>query len=98
MDLYPTTETWTGTPGAIAPADGNAGSTVAQAYRPDHLTSTVDASAVGAQHAAPLLGTAGLGPKNERLGGGKPKLGHALRELVRQDRREGVTPRRHEIG
>ena len=23
MDLYPTSETWTGTPGAIAPADGN---------------------------------------------------------------------------
>src|SRR5712664_1869421 len=97
MDLYPTTETWTGTPGAIAPADGNAGSTVAQAYRPVHLTSTVDASAVGAQHAAPLLGTADLGPNNERLEDVKPKLVHALRELVRQYREEGVTARRHEI-
>src|SRR5438445_1074209 len=97
MDLYPTTETWTGTPGAIAPADGNAGSTVAQAYRPDHLTSTVDASAVGAQHAALLLGTADLGPNNERLEDLKPKLVHALRELVRQYREEGVTARRHEI-
>src|ERR1700739_2308403 len=78
MDLHPTTETWTGAPGAIAPADGNA-------------------SAVGAQHAAPLLGTVDLGPNNERLEDLKPKLVHALRELVRQYREEGVTARRHEI-
>jgi len=97
MDLYPTAETWTGTPGAIAPADGNAGSTVAQAYRPDHLTSTVDASVVGAQHAAPLLSTVDLGPNNERLEELKPKLVHALRELVRQYREEGIVARRHEI-
>jgi hypothetical protein len=97
MDLYPTSETWTGTPGAIAPADGNAASTVAQAYRPDHLTSTVDASVVGAQHAARLLGTVDLGPNNERLEELKPKLVHALRELVRQYREEGIVARRHEI-
>src|SRR6201998_1133484 len=78
MDLHPTTETWTGAPGAIAPADGNA-------------------SAVGAQHAAPLLGTVDLGPNNERLEDLKPKLVHALRELVRQYREEGVVARRNEI-
>src|ERR1700741_1686441 len=79
MDLHPTTETWTGAPGAIAPADGNA-------------------SAVGAQHAAPLPGTVDLGPNNERLEDLKPKLVNALRELVRQYREEGVVARRHEIG
>src|SRR6202035_2222297 len=38
-----------------------------------------------------------LGPNNERLEEFKPKLVHALRELVRQYRQEGVTARRHEI-
>jgi hypothetical protein len=84
MDLYPTTETWSGTPGAIAPADGNS-------------ANVASASAVGAQHAAPLLGTADLGPNNERLDELKPKLVHALRELVRQYREEGIVARRHEI-
>src|SRR5579859_1234188 len=96
MDLYPTTETWTGTPGAIAPADGNAPSSAAQASRPE-LASAIDASVAEAQHAAPLLGTADLGANNERLEDLKPKLVHALRELVRQYREEGVTARRHEI-
>src|SRR5579859_6848646 len=96
MDLYPTTETWTGTPGAIAPADGNAPSSAAQAFRPE-LASAIDASVAEAQHAAPLLGTADLGANNERLEDLKPKLVHALRELVRQYREEGVTARRHEI-
>src|SRR6202022_4291526 len=97
MDLYPTTETWTGTPGAIAPADGNVGNAAAQALRPENLTSAVDTSVVGAQHAAPLLGNTDLGPNNERLEDLKPKLVHALRELVRQYREEGVVARRHEI-
>src|SRR5438309_3099231 len=97
MDLYPTDETWTGTPGAIAPADGNATSRVAEGYRTGEGASTVDASVVGAQHAALLLGTGDLGPNNERLEDLKPKLVHALRELVRQYREEGVTARRHEI-
>ncbi len=48
MDLYPTAETWTGTPGAIAPADGNVGNTTAQAIRPENPTSAVDTSVVGA--------------------------------------------------
>src|ERR1700720_653797 len=97
MDLYPTTETWTGTPGAIAPADGNVGSAADQALRCENLTSAVDTSVVGAQHAAPLLGNTDLGPNNERLEDLKPKLVHALRELVRQYREEGVVARRHEI-
>src|ERR1700719_614101 len=97
MDLYPTAETWTGTPGAIAPADGNVGNAAAQASRPENLTSAVDTSVVGAQHAAPLLGNTDLGPNNERLEDAKPKLVHALLELVRQYREEGVVARRHEI-
>src|ERR1700731_4335309 len=97
MDLYPTTETWTGIPGAIAPADGNVGNAAGQALRPENLPSAVDPSVVGAQHAAPLLGNTDLGPNNERLEDLKPKLVHALRELVRQYREEGVVARRHEI-
>ena len=38
-----------------------------------------------------------LGPNNERLEDVKPELVHALRELVRQYRQEGVVARRHEI-
>src|SRR5229473_1788017 len=95
MDLYPTAETWTGTPGAIAPADGNAASAVAPAG--GNGTSRFDTSVVGAQHAAPLLGTTDLGPNNERLEDVKPRLVHTLRELVRQYREEGVVARRHEI-
>jgi hypothetical protein len=38
-----------------------------------------------------------LGPNNERLEDAKPELVHALRELVRQYRQEGVVARRHEI-
>src|SRR6202048_4242499 len=97
MDLYPAAETWTGIPGASAPADGNVGNAAAQALRPENLTSAVDTSVVGAQHAAPLLGTTDLGSNNERLEDVKPKLVHALRELVRQYREEGVVARRHEI-
>jgi len=97
MDLYPTAETWTGTPGAIVPADGNVGNAAAQALRPENLTSAADTSVVGAQHAAPLLGNTDLGPNNERLEDAKPKLVNALRELVRQYREEGVVARRHEI-
>jgi len=38
-----------------------------------------------------------LGPNNERLEDVKPELAHALRELVRQYRQEGIVARRHEI-
>jgi hypothetical protein len=38
-----------------------------------------------------------LGPNNERLEDAKPELVNALRELVRQYRREGVVAWRHEI-
>src|SRR5260370_1265858 len=40
---------------------------------------------------------ADLGPNNERLDDAKPELVHALRELVRQYRQEGIVARRHEI-
>jgi len=101
MDLYRTAETWSGTPGAIAPADGNLASGVAPASLPngdENRSRGVVASVVGAQHAAPLPATAeDLGPNNERLEDVKPELVHALRELVRQYRQEGIVARRHEI-
>src|SRR5580700_3181457 len=114
MDLYSTTETWTGVPGAIAPADGN--------YTPQVLTPISPSADAGyapqlvapPSLAAPLHdisanenrqqdavatnpSTTDLGANNERLEDVKPKLVHALRELVRQYREEGVTARRHEI-
>ena len=114
MDRYSTTESWTGVPGQIAPADGN--------YTPQVLTPispTADAGYASqlvapASLAAVLHGTGAneirqqdagatnpstvdLGPNNERLEDVKPKLVHALRELVRQYREEGVVARRNEI-
>src|SRR6202140_2322699 len=102
MDPYPTTEIWTGTPGTIAPADGNAASAVAPSSLPasdeDILNGTPrqpDARRNSGQAGA--TSALDLGPNNERLEDLKPKLVHALRELVRQYREEGVTARRHEI-
>jgi hypothetical protein len=95
MDLYPTVEL----PGSIAPADGNA--STASAVAPASLPA-VDANADQAEgragesrgaRKAPL----NLGPNNERLEDVKPELVHALRELVRQYRQEGIVARRHEI-
>jgi hypothetical protein len=92
----PTTETWTGTPGAIAPADGNANTAAGLAPANAGQSFDADTSAVG-PHAAPLRGNTDLGPNNERLDELKPNLVHALRELVRQYREEGIVARRHEI-
>jgi hypothetical protein len=96
--LYPTSDTWTGTPGAIAPADGNASTAVAP-------VSWAAGSASLGNNAAPPQDVgatseprpADLGSNNERLEDLKPKLVHALRELVRQYREEGIVARRHEI-
>jgi len=82
MDLYPTAETWTGTPGAIAPADGNAASAVAPVSLPASDMHAFDDSP--RQQDAGAAGALDLGPNNERLEDVKPKLVHALRELVRQ--------------
>ncbi len=95
-------------PGFLAPADGNYAPNAAQGARPpavfdahdaaDKSDLDADTSVVGAQHAAPLLGTiADLGPNNERLEDVKPELVNALRELVHQYRQEGIVARRHEI-
>src|SRR6266851_7206832 len=92
MNLYPTAETWTGTPGAIAPADGNAASAVAPASLPARDADILDraeGSVVGARHAAPLLGTADLGPNNERLEDLKPNLVHARASSAVSRRRRG---------
>jgi hypothetical protein len=103
MDRYSTTESWTGIPGQIAPADGN--------YTPQVLT-PIPSSTVSndggtnqspEQDSSRSAGQAGatqppdIGPNNERLEDVKPKLVHALRELVRQYREEGVVARRNEI-
>src|SRR6266446_10384504 len=111
MDRYHTAESWTGVPGAIAPADGNA---VAQAFRPEVFSSadgtaledrkgltpkgvSYNANGTAQQDAGGADAPVDLGPNNERLEDVKPELVHALRELVRQYRQEGIVARRHEI-
>src|SRR5713101_7179867 len=112
MDLYRAAETWTGGPGAIAPADGNyAHSPVIPNGAERSEGSLFDvASEKGQREISRLARNDGkkpadnearepidLGPNNERLEDVKPELVHALRELVRQYRQEGVVARRHEI-
>jgi len=108
MDLYPTADIFAGTPGAIAPADGNYAPNGAQGASPavysgasemnEEKDRGADASAVGARYIVPLPGTVeDLGPNNERLEDVKPELVNALRELVRQYRQEGIVARRNEI-
>src|SRR5712671_2268848 len=104
MDLYPRAESWSGTPGAIAPADGNAARAVAPASSPASGPHSYDADAHllddSSRHqdgGAARAPEPELGPNNERLEELKPKLVHALRELVRQYREEGIVARRHEI-
>src|SRR3984957_1061164 len=114
MDRYSTSETWTGVPGAIAPADGNYTPQVLTPISPSgpgdyahHLVAPASLPAVlhgtGANEnrqqdaGATNPSTIDLGPNNERLEDVKPKLVHALRELVRQYREEGVVARRNEI-
>ena len=94
------TETWTGMPGAIAPADGNAA--LASASLPAKRAATTDDEILAdpsprRQDASATNAPLDLGPNNERLEDLKPKLVHALRELVRQYREEGIVARRHEI-
>ena len=104
-----TSETWTGAPGTIAPADGNyAGAApVAQAFRPEAV-SPDGANRAGDREPLTPEGVSysngnspsyaeDLWPNHERLEDAKPELVHALRELVRQYRQEGVVARRHEI-
>ena len=103
MDPYRTAETWTGAPGTIAPADGNAdrnanfvaGNSPAESEPNfDFRVSDFDPAAQqNTGSAAPV----DLGPNSERLEDAKPELVHALRELVSQYRQEGIVARRHEI-
>src|SRR5260370_30641019 len=111
MDLYRTAESWTGVPGAIAPADGNASplsvipsgvarsDTQSRNRGNEYDASSLDPSAAAAKAAAFARGdnSIDLGPNNERLEDVKPELVNALRELVRQYRPEGIVARRHEI-
>jgi hypothetical protein len=96
MDRYHTAESWTGVPGAIAPADGNLAAGVAPASSPVGFPPAHGAER-GQQDAGATALPADLGPNNERLEDVKPELVHALRELVRQYRQEGVVARRHEL-
>ena len=90
------TQTWMDAPGAVAPADGNAVTATLMSQ-----SATDGELPTGASSRQQDAGTASialdLGPNNERLEELKPKLVHALRELVRQYREEGITARRHEI-
>jgi hypothetical protein len=89
MDLYPTVEL----PGSVAPADGNNGTGFEPGFRPLSASAPRDAALNSAAANAPI----DLGANNERLEDEKPELAHALRELVRQYRQEGLVARRHEI-
>ncbi len=93
MDLYRTAESATLLPGTIAPADGNLASGVAPGFSPASREAGEDAALKGGATTPP----ADIGPNNERLEDAKPELVHALRELVRQYRQEGIVARRHEI-
>src|SRR6266403_1790588 len=113
MDRYSTTETWSGVPGEIAPADGNYApqmltpiSAPADAGYASHLVAPASLPAVlhgkstnenRQQDAGATNSPIDLGPNNERLEEVNPKLVHALRERVRQYREEGIVARRHEI-
>src|SRR5262245_53601777 len=118
MDRYATAETCAGTPGAIAPADGNYAHSPVIPNGAQRSEESLFGSADESQRGIPRFarndekglnhgelpnGEAGtsppvdLGPNNERLEDIKPKVVHALRELVRQYREEGVVARRHEI-
>jgi hypothetical protein len=96
MDPYPTAENWSTAPDAIAPADGNAGTGVARASMPASLV-LAPGNEDRQQDADATNAPIDLGPNNERLEDVKPDLVHALRELVRQYRQEGIVARRHEI-
>jgi hypothetical protein len=89
MDLYPTVEL----PGSVAPADGNSGT----GFEPGFRQVSAGASESATSNGAPAKAPGDLGPNNERLEDVKPELVHALRELVRQYRQEGIVARRHEI-
>jgi hypothetical protein len=94
MDPYRTVESWSGPPGSIAPADGNApAGAVVRELRPEEYASVK----VAPEGNATGDTTVDLGPNNECLEDVKPELVHALRELVRQYRQEGIAARRHEI-
>src|SRR2546425_1830225 len=100
MDPYPTAETWTATPGAVAPADENAGSAVAAVLRPRDFSGGSPPESEAHKPPPSKEGgrpAADLGVNTERLEGLKPRLVLALRAPVRQYREEGVVARRHEI-
>src|SRR5260370_22496202 len=96
MDHYDTSEAWARSPGSIAPADGNLASGVAPASCTAGLE-LVGGNEKRQQDADATDAPVDLGPNNERLEDVKPELVHALRELVRQYRQEGIVARRHEI-
>ena len=112
MDPYRTAETWTGTPGAIAPADGNYATSPVTPNGAQRSEESLFASEGENQREIPRFTRndsknelasetketqADLGPNNERLEDAKPEVVHALRELVRQYHQEGIVARRHEI-
>jgi hypothetical protein len=96
MDRHHTAENWTGVPGAIAPADGNSASGGAPASL-SAGSAPGDGNQNRQQDAGATNAPIDLGPNNEPLEDVKPELVHALRELVRQYRQEGIVARRHEI-
>lgn len=98
-----------GTPGAIAPADGNYSAPSGISSEGNYSDETERSAGSGLQKQQPFVrednangnddeyARQSYGPNNERLEEAKPHLVNALRDLVLQYRQEGVTSRRHEI-
>src|SRR6266581_5716534 len=111
MDLHRAAETWKDGPGAIAPADGNYAHSPVIPNGVKRSEESLFGSARENGREIPRFARndgkkpadnearepIDLGRNNERLEDVKPELVHALRELVRQYRQEGVVARRHEI-
>ena len=97
MDLYPTAEISAGTPGSIAPADGNYAASLAPAASQGVLDPAAKDYDDRQQDAGATSTSPDLGPNNERLEDVNPELVNSLRELVRQYRQEGIVARRNEI-
>src|SRR5258707_13364736 len=72
MDRYHTAESWTGVPGAIAPADGNApASSVAQAFRPEGFSSADETAAADRKGLTPEGGSYNATGAGRQNGGGR---------------------------
>src|SRR5258708_37731786 len=97
MDRYHTAESWTGVPGAIAPADGNApASSVAQAFRPEGFSSADETAAADRKGLTPegvSYNATGAGRQDAGGGDARIDLGPNNERLQDVHPELGPTPR-----